>query len=51
MKSRTWMCTTAVSLFAAVALPIGMDAQNNSSQNHGKRPILAVLTLRVVQEV
>ena len=34
MKSRTWMCTTAVSLFAAVALPIGMDAQNNSSQNH-----------------
>lgn len=36
MKSRIWMWTTAVSLFAALAMPIGMAAQDqdNQAQNH-----------------
>ena len=31
MKSRTWMWTTAVSLFAALAMAVGMAAQDNPS--------------------
>jgi len=34
MKSRTWMCTTVVSLFAALAMPVCMVAQDSPSQNH-----------------
>jgi hypothetical protein len=29
MKSRTWMWMTAVSLFAALAMPVGVRAQDN----------------------
>ena len=34
MKSRTWMWTTVVYLFAALAMSVGMAAQNNPSQEH-----------------
>ena len=34
MKSRTWMWTAVVYLFAALAIPAGMTAQDNPSQNH-----------------
>ncbi|HZL66399.1 MAG TPA: hypothetical protein VFC29_03620, partial [Candidatus Limnocylindrales bacterium] len=34
MKSRTWMWTTTVSLFAALAMPVWTAAQDNPSQNH-----------------
>jgi probable HAF family extracellular repeat protein len=34
MKSRTWMWTTAVYLFAALTVPVGMAAQDNPSQDH-----------------
>ena len=34
MKSRTWMWMTVVSLFAALAMPVGMAAQDNPSQDH-----------------
>ena len=34
MKSRTWMWTTVVYLCAALAIPVGMAAQDNSSQDH-----------------
>ena len=34
MKTRTWMWTTAVSLFAALAMPVGVAAQDNPSQDH-----------------
>ena len=34
MKSRTWMWTTVVYLFAALAMPVGMAAQDNPSQDH-----------------
>ena len=34
MKSRTWMWTTVVSLFAALAMPVGMAGQDNPSQDH-----------------
>ena len=34
MKSRTWMWTTAVYLFAALAMPVGMAAQGKPSQNN-----------------
>jgi len=34
MKPRTWMWMTAVYLFAALAMPVGMAAQDNPSQNH-----------------
>jgi probable HAF family extracellular repeat protein len=34
MKSRAWMWMTAVSLFAALAVPVGMAAQDNASQNN-----------------
>jgi probable HAF family extracellular repeat protein len=34
MKSRTWMWTTVVYLFAALATPVGTAAQDNQSQNH-----------------
>ncbi len=34
MKSRTWMWITAVSLFAALAMPVCMVAQDNPSQDH-----------------
>ena len=33
MKPRTWMWMPVVSLIAALAMPIGMDAQENSTQN------------------
>jgi len=33
MKSHTWKWMIALSLFAALAMPVGMAAQNNSSQN------------------
>ena len=34
MKSRTWMWMTAVSLFAALAMPVGMAAQDNPSPDN-----------------
>jgi hypothetical protein len=34
MKSRTWMWTTAVYLFAALAMPALTAAQDNPSQDH-----------------
>ncbi len=34
MKFRTWMWTTVVSLFAALAMPVCMTAQDNPSQDH-----------------
>ena len=34
MKSRTWMWTTVVYLFAALVMPISTAAQNNPLQNH-----------------
>ena len=34
MKSRTWMWMTVVSLFAALAMPVCMAAQDNPSQDH-----------------
>ena len=34
MKSRTWMWSTAVYLFTALAMPVGMAAQDNPSQDH-----------------
>ena len=34
MKSRTWMWMTAVSLFAALTMPVCMAAQNNPTQDH-----------------
>jgi|HubBroStandDraft_4_1064222.scaffolds.fasta_scaffold00555_10 probable HAF family extracellular repeat protein len=34
MKSRTWMWTTVVYLFAALAMQVGMAAQGNPSQEH-----------------
>jgi probable HAF family extracellular repeat protein len=34
MKSRRWIWTTAVYLFAALAMPFGMAAQDNPSQDH-----------------
>jgi probable HAF family extracellular repeat protein len=37
MKSRTWMWTTAVSLFAALAIPVNIAAQDNEEQHHKPR--------------
>jgi probable HAF family extracellular repeat protein len=37
MKSRTWMWTAAVSLFAAVAMPVWTAAQDNPSQNNRRQ--------------
>jgi hypothetical protein len=37
MKSRTWMWMTAASLFAALAVPAGMAAQDNQSQGQKHR--------------
>ena len=37
MKSRTWMWTTVVYLFAALAMPVGMAAQDNPSQDHKQK--------------
>src|SRR5664280_9842 len=34
MKPHTWMWMPVVSLFAALAMPLGMAAQDNSSQDH-----------------
>jgi probable HAF family extracellular repeat protein len=34
MKPRTWMWMTAVSLFAALTIPVGMAAQDNASPDH-----------------
>ena len=34
MKSRTWMWMTAVSLFAALTMPVCMAAQDNPTQDH-----------------
>jgi probable HAF family extracellular repeat protein len=34
MKSRTWMWTTIVYLFAALAMPVGMAAQSNPSPDN-----------------
>jgi hypothetical protein len=34
MKSSTWMWTTVVYLFAALAMPAGMAAQDSPSQNN-----------------
>ena len=34
MKSRTWIWMTTVSLFAALAMPVCMAGQDNSSQDH-----------------
>jgi probable HAF family extracellular repeat protein len=34
MKSRTWMWMTVVYLFAALAMPVWMAAQDNPSQDH-----------------
>ena len=34
MKSRTWLWTSVVSLFAALAMPIGMAAQTSPSPNN-----------------
>jgi probable HAF family extracellular repeat protein len=34
MKSRTWIWTTVVYLFAALAMPVGTAAQGNPSQDH-----------------
>src|SRR5271165_28381 len=34
MKSRTWMWMAAVTLFAALAIPVGMAAQDSPSQEH-----------------
>ncbi len=34
MKSRTWKWMVALSLFAALAMPVGMAAQDNPSQDH-----------------
>ena len=34
MKSRTWMWMTVVYLFAALAMPVGMAAQDNPSPDH-----------------
>ena len=34
MKSRTWMWMPVVSLFAALALPVGMAAQDNPTPEH-----------------
>ena len=33
MKPRTWKWMPVVSLFAALAMPLGTAAQNNSTQN------------------
>ena len=37
MKSRTWMWMTVVCLFAALAMPVGIAAQDNPSQDHKHR--------------
>jgi len=37
MKCRTWMKTTAVSLFAALAIPVNIAAQDNEEQHHKPR--------------
>ena len=37
MKSRTWMWMTVASLFAALAITVGMAAQDNPSQDHKPR--------------
>jgi probable HAF family extracellular repeat protein len=37
MKSRTWTWTTAVYLFAALAMPVGMAAQDSPSQDHNPK--------------
>ena len=34
MKSRTWMWTAVVFLFAALVVPVGLAAQNNPSPDH-----------------
>src|SRR5271167_4486596 len=34
MKPRTWMWMPVVSLFAVLAMPVGMAAQDNPSQDH-----------------
>ena len=36
MKSRRWTWMTVVCTFAALALPLGLAAQDNASQNHAK---------------
>ena len=37
MKSPTWMWMTVVYLFAALAIPVGMAARDNPSQNHNNK--------------
>ena len=37
MKSRTWMWTTVVYLFATLGMPVGTAAQDNPSQNHNPK--------------
>lgn len=37
MKPRTWMWMPVVSLFAALAMPVGMAAQDNPSPDHKTR--------------
>jgi len=37
MKSHTWMCTPAVCLVAALAMPIGMVGQDNEAEHHKQR--------------
>jgi hypothetical protein len=37
MKSCTWMWTTAVSLFAALAIPVNIAAQDNEEHDHKPR--------------
>jgi uncharacterized membrane protein len=37
MKTRTWMWTTVVYLFAALAMPAGMASQDNPSPDHKSR--------------
>jgi probable HAF family extracellular repeat protein len=37
MKSRAWMWTTVVYLFAALATPVGTAAQDSPSQNHNPK--------------
>ena len=39
MKSRTWMWTTVLYLFAALAMPVCMAAQDNPSQDHKQSTI------------
>jgi hypothetical protein len=37
MKSRFLMCFTAIALFAALAIPVGLAAQNNQEHNNNNK--------------